>query len=194
MPKVSTYPILLDSVKQISISDFKIEPGKVRAGVLRFLRSGEEVGSIGYTTYLNDIYPYLNLSYNVNGESVNYNISIEEKPSNLGFGSVYYFMCPLTHKPCRKLYLVGSKFLHRTAYKGCCYDSQIESKHYRELKYTFGSLFEKDKAYEQIYSKYFKRYYKEKPTKRYLKLLRIIEAGDQVNSRSFYSLFSKFTN
>ena len=194
MPKVSTDPILLDCVKQISISDLQIEPGKKKAGVLRFLRSGVEVGSLGYTTYLNDIYPYLNLSYKVNGESINYNVSIKEKPSNLGSGTVYYFMCPLTLKPCRKLYLVGSKFLHRTAYKGCCYDSQIESKHYRELKYTFGSLFEKDKAYEQIYSKYFKRYYKEKPTKRYLKLLRIIEAGDQVNSRSFYSLFSKFTN
>lgn len=194
MPKVSTDPILLDSVKQISISDLQIEPGKDRAGVLRFLRSGVEVGSIGYTTYLNDIYPYLNLSYKVNGESINYNVSIKEKPSNLGFGTVYYFMCPFTHKPCRKLYLVGSKFLHRTAHKGCYYDSQVESKHYRELKYTFGSLFEKDKAYEQIYSKYFKRYYKEKPTKRYLKLLKIIEAGDQVNNSSFYSLFSKFTS
>jgi hypothetical protein len=193
MPKISTHPPILDSVKQIKISDFEMKRGIKTSGVLKFISSGEVVGSIGYTLYLNIEYPYLNLFYNVDGESINYNVSISEKPSNLGIGRIYYFLCPYTQKPCRKLYLVGKKFLHRTANKRCCYASQIESKFAREIKYTFGGLFETDKAYEQIYSKHFKKYYKEKPTKRYLKLLKIIDKANRIDRSLFHSLLRNVT-
>ena len=39
-------------------------------------------------------------------------------PSNLEEGIVWYFLCPETGKRCGKLYLQGTRFLHREAAKG----------------------------------------------------------------------------
>lgn len=39
------------------------------------------------------------------------------KPSNLGIGQVPYFVCPYMHNLCRKLYLVDSSLLSRSAFR-----------------------------------------------------------------------------
>jgi len=56
------------------------------------------------------------------------------------------------------------------------YESQTHSKEWRNLDNTFGKMFKVEEAYEIIHSKHFKKYYAGNPTKRYLKLMRIIDA------------------
>ena len=47
---------------------------------------------------------------------------------------------------------------------------------------VFGSYFESDKCYDEIYSKHFKKHYNGKPTKRYLKLMRKINSVERISS------------
>jgi hypothetical protein len=91
-------------------------------------------------------------------------------PANIGKGIVWYFLCPNTGKRCRKLYMVDTYFLHREAFKGAMYEKQTHSKYVRGQLRLFEKLFNKENAWEQVYSKYFKKHYKGKPTKRYLKI------------------------
>jgi hypothetical protein len=50
MPKISTFPILLDEVKQISLTKLKqfgyFEPESFKSGLLIWSIRGEEIGSI----------------------------------------------------------------------------------------------------------------------------------------------------
>jgi len=59
---------------------------------------------------------------------------------------------------------------------------------YRTLGKQFGLLFGIDKVYEEIYSKHFKKQYNGKPTKRYLKLLKQVEAYEE-NSDNYLQLY-----
>ena len=106
---------------------------------------------------------------------INYLIQLVSIPSNLGKGVVWYFVCSRTGKRCRKLHLVDTYFYHRSAFRGCFYEKQIQCHGYRNLDKQFGLLFGIDKIYEKIYSKHFKKQYNRKPTKHYMKLLKQIE-------------------
>jgi len=46
------------------------------------------------------------------------------------------------------------------------YESQIQSKKYRQLDKTLGAYFRTDDLYSQLYQKHFKKTYAGKPTKR----------------------------
>ncbi|MCK8493572.1 hypothetical protein M0L20_17025 [Spirosoma sp. RP8] len=59
-------------------------------------------------------------------------------PSNLGKGKVFYFVCPVTAKRCRKLYLVDGWFVFRYALEDTYYEKQLWSKRYRDLDNTMG--------------------------------------------------------
>lgn len=43
-------------------------------------------------------------------------VSLRQKPSNLGIGSVAYFVCPYTGKPCRTLYTDGNVLTSRRSF------------------------------------------------------------------------------
>ena len=45
----------------------------------------------------------------------------------------------------------------------------------------FGSYFDKEKIFEELYGKHFKKFYKGKPTKRYVKLMQQLKKIDNVN-------------
>ncbi|MCP4442054.1 MAG: hypothetical protein GY810_24355, partial [Aureispira sp.] len=49
--------------------------------------------------------------------------------------------------------------------------------------------FTSEKAYEEIYSKHFKKYYNGKPTKRYKRLLQKIEDAEKVDMRALERMF-----
>jgi len=99
-------------------------------------------------------------------------------------GVVWYFICPLTKKRCRKLYLVNGRYIHSSKIK----------RFYRIMKPMWFTerpinkiLVLKQKqinAEKLIDQKYFKKHYAGKPTKRYLKCLKQIELGD------YHSMFS----
>ena len=63
-----------------------------------------------------------------------------------------------------------------------------DSKSWRQMDKVYGSYFELDRLYEQLYSKHFKTHYNSKPTKRYLKLIQQINKVEQINPDRFEKL------
>ncbi len=124
----------IDYCKRIKISDLKrlnyLIPGKVRYGYL-------EWGSKSSVSVVVDMVSFqLTLEYRCNGEPVKYNVAIEERTSNLGFGKVYYFKWETASGLifyCRKLYLCGKYFVPRVLMPNVMYSSQIESKMFRDI-------------------------------------------------------------
>jgi hypothetical protein len=69
--------------------------------------------------------------------------------------------------------------LHRKAFKDCFYKKQTYSHKNRQLNKSFEAFFGADKAYEQIYSKHFKKFYAGKPTKQCLRLYKQIQPANK---------------
>jgi hypothetical protein len=180
MPKPYTSPILYDDLQAVSISFLRkhgyLKPNQWKTGTMTwYFGEGENkrvTGSITIATNTNMYNPYFELDYKCNGTPINYRVDLVSVPSNLGKGEVWYFMCPLTNKRCRKLYLVDTYFYHRLAYTGCMYDKQTKSHKWREYQKMFDCVFGREDIAQQLYSKHFKTYYAGKPTKRYLRLMK----------------------
>jgi hypothetical protein len=175
MPKPQTFPILYDNLQTISISFLTkhgyLRPNQWQSGTVSWSRNGNEIGDISITV---DTFPEnlcLELRYTCNGSLINYKVELIPTISNLGKGVVWVFLCPRTHKRCRKLYLIDTLFLHRTAYSGCMYKVQTESKYNRQVIRKCKPYW-KGEDYDQLQAKHFKRFYNGKPTKRYLRLLK----------------------
>lgn len=184
MPKPYTLPTLYNEVLQFKLCNIKRDgffaPNIHKSGVTTWTnRDGDKLGSISFIVNTLAVQPYIELDYKHRDTPRKYKIFLVSVPSNLGKGKVWYFICPQTNKRCRKLYCIGGYFLHREAFNGCMYDSQIVSKHYRALDKTLGAYYRSDGIYEQLSKKYFKKNYAGKPTKKYLKLKRQLEQIDR---------------
>ena len=166
-----TYPTLFDEVLTISITKLKewnyFEPG-YRSGVINWSINGNKTASINIALSITDVNPFVELNYSANGKPINYKIELTTLPSNLGCGKIWYFVCPHTGKRARKLYNIGGKFLHRTAFIGCMYEIQTLSKKSRQNKKAMDGFFIGDK----IPTRYFRPYYKGKPTRTLKRILR----------------------
>lgn len=184
MPKFPTFPTLYDECKTISITDLKrweyLKPNQWKSGILTWSRNGNKTGSISIAVHTYSETPVVELEYNYNDEPRKYKIDLVSIPSNLGKGEIWYFVCPHTYKLCRKLYSISGYFYHRTAFRGIMYESQIQSKKYRNLDKTLGAYFRLDDLYQQLYKKHFKKTYAGKPTKRYLKLMKQITQAEGI--------------
>ena len=186
MSKFPTFPTLYDGCNKLTISFLKsrnyLTLGTFKGGtVIWSSGKGEykkEAGSISIKVCTYSESPYIELDYKCNGELINYRVKLVSIPSNLGKGVVWFFVCPQTGKRCRKLYLISNYFFHRTAFRGCMYEKQTQSKKYKLLGKLFGNDFAIDRVYEQINSKHFKKQYNGKPTKRYLRLQKIINKSE----------------
>jgi hypothetical protein len=150
------------------------------SGTLTWSSRGEKTGSISIRSASMDELPYIVLDYNFRDQPRNYKVQLVSSPSNLGKGKTWYFLCPVTEKRCRILYSIDGHFLHREAFKGCYYESQIQSKKWREMDKLYGESFKLDSLNEQLYQKYFKKTYAGKPTKRYLRLINRIEGAESI--------------
>jgi hypothetical protein len=184
MPKPHTFPTLFDEVKTISISFLTkhsyLKPNQLKAGSVHWSRNGENIGSISIkvcTYYENS---FIEFDYKCNQQPVKYTVQLVSALSNLGKGFVWFFICPRTGKRCRKLYLADTYFYHRSAFRGCMYEKQTQSKKSRYLNKTLGAYFETDQLYEQVYKKNFKKQYAGKPTKKYLKLTQQIQKAESI--------------
>ena len=184
MPKPHTFPTLYNDVLQISITKLKeweyLKSDQLISGTITWSRNDNKRGSISITVNTKSEKPYIELDYKSNDEPRNYKVQLVSLPSNLGKGIVWYFLCPETNKRCRKLYSIEGYFLHREAFKGCMYGSQIQSKKYRVLDKTLGAYFRTDELYSQLYKKHFKKFYAGKPTKRYLKIMEQIQKAEKI--------------
>lgn len=184
MAKFPTFPTLYDSCKTVSIAFLNkhgyLKPNQFQSGTITWSQNGNKTGSISIRVNTLPGMPYLELDYKANETPVNYRVHLVSVPSNLGKGVVWFFLCPRSGKRCRKLYLVDTYFYHRSAFRGCMYDIQTQSKKSRNLQKFFGKAFGSEKAYDQIYKKHFKKYYNGKPTKRFLKLMKVIQASESI--------------
>lgn len=175
-------PVIYDSLKMVTISFLKsrnyLEPDSFKGGNIQWSRNGQPDGNIDIKVNTVEERPYLELDYKANGTPINYRVQLVTIPSNLGFGQIWYFLCPVTGKRCRKLYLATNYFYHRTACRGM-YDTQVQSKKSRDFYKVFG-YFRNDQLYKQLHKKNFKRTYAGRPTRSYLNLTRKIEKAENV--------------
>ena len=184
MPKFPTFPTLYDEVLQISITKLKewsyLNPEQIKSGTITWSRNGRQTGSISIKVNTHSEQPYIELDYKYRDEPRNYKVRLVSIPSNLGKGLIWYFLCPQTKKRCRKLYSIGGYFLHREAFNGCMYETQTQSKKYRQLDKILGAYFKSDNLYSELYKKNFKKTYAGKPTKRYLRIMEQIQKAESV--------------
>ena len=189
MPKPYTFPTLYNEALQLSISKLKgwgyLAPGQIKSGTINWSRNGNRTGSISITANTRSEQPYIELDYKYKDEPRKYKVYLTSTRSNLDLGEIWYFVCPQTKKRCRKLYSVGGYFLHREAFPGCLYETQTQSKKYRNLKNTFGTYLEYDEIYSELYKKHFKKQYAGKPTKRYLRILEKIQEIESIPPDKF---------
>lgn len=193
MPKPSTYPTLFDECLQVSISFLTrhgyLKPNQWQSGTIAWSRNGNKTASIAIRVSTQSDSPYLELDYKNNGTPINYRVQLASAPSNLGKGFVWYFICPRTGKRCRKLYLADTYFYHRSAFMGCMYEKQTQSKRSRRLHKLLGACFRTDELFEQLNKKHFKKQYAGKPTKKYLKLIRQIEHAEGIPAHEIEMAF-----
>lgn len=184
MPKPHTFPTLYNEALQISISKLKeweyLNPEQIKSGTITWSRNGSQTSSISIKVNTHSEQPYIELDYKYRDEPRNYKVRLVSLPSNLGKGLIWYFLCPHTNKRCRKLYSIGGYFLHREAFNGCMYETQTQSKKYRQLDKTLGAYFKSDNLYSELYEKNFKKTYAGKPTKRYLRIMEQIQKAESV--------------
>jgi hypothetical protein len=184
MPKPPTFPTLYNEALQIHISKLKewgyLNPVQIKSGTLNWSRNGNPTGRISIQVNTHSEQPYIDLDYNYKGQPRNYKVQLTSTPSNLNKGKIWYFICPQTNKRCRKLYSIGGYFLHREAFTGCMYETQTQSKKYRQLDKTLGAYFKSDNLYSELYKKHFKKTYAGKPTKRYLRILEQIQKAESI--------------
>jgi len=197
MAKFPTFPILYDSVLKLSMSKLVgwgyLKPENRISTNMVWSSQGEKRGEISLFVDTNKGNPYIELDYKYKDQPRRYRISIVSIDSNLGKGLIYYFVCPQTNRRCRTLYSISGYFYHRTAFNGCMYECQTQSKKYRSLTTQFGFMFDEDRICEQLYKKNFKKTYAGKPTKKYLKLSNQLERIDRSykNHHEFERLMCK---
>lgn len=68
---------------------------------------------------------YIRLIYQIAGSPQDYKVGLQALPSNLGAGTVLYFVCPASGRRCRALYLApgSTQFISRDAYSPPLYYS-----------------------------------------------------------------------
>lgn len=191
MARYSSYPTLYDEVRTVSITKLKeweyLEPNQNKNGSIKWSRNGNTTGSI--SVEVNTIEMYVRLFYTYrDDEKINYKIGLEKVPSNLGRGYLWYFICPHTNKRCRKLYLIGSKFLHREAFKGCMYECQTKSTYTRQLHKYFTNYLKIDEMEKEIYSKHYKSTYNGKLTKHQKKYWNLMQ---RIGGFNFNEMFKR---
>jgi hypothetical protein len=186
MPKPHTFPTLYNEVKTVSISflikNNYLKPNQWQSGTITWSSNGNKTGSISIQVNTQSESPYLLLDYKYNEAPISYTVQLVSALSNLGKGVVWFFICPLTGKRCRKLYLAETYFYHRSAFRGCMYEKQTQSKKSRYLDKTLGLYFQTDQLYKQLYKKHFKKQYSGKPTKKYLKLTQQIKRAESITA------------
>lgn len=185
MGRWSNSPYEVESLKRITINDLKklgyLKPNVfLNQNVFWTDQYGERTSSITVIIETTEREGIITFDYKWQESHINYRVRLITRPSNLGDGLLWFFVCPNTQKVCRKLHLNRGYFLHRTAFRGLYYEKQLESKRWREWGKVFSS-FQDEKIYEEMYKKHFKKYYKGRPTKKYLQLMKRLNTKKALN-------------
>lgn len=191
MGRWGNYPTTVNDLRSFDISFLRkheyIKPDQFKTGSIIWTSGNGTKNSISIKTVIGDTNGVLTVDYTFrNTEKINYDIELITRPSNLGTGLLWFFVCPHTGVICRKLHFISGYFLHRTAGSNLMYESQIKSKKWREWDKTFG-LYYRDDYNNEVNKKYYKCFYKGKITKRYKKYLRLQRKLDTFDKKLFKS-------
>lgn len=124
---------MINDYLALSVTDCKrlgyFKPHAKTSGTVNFTRGGSCIASIGFATDTTQTVPVALFSYTYNGTPVDYFLTLRFTPSHLNNGTGYYlFVCPVTGRSCRKLYLIGGRFVSRFALGKTLYESQTKSR------------------------------------------------------------------
>lgn len=131
------------------------------------------------TTYLTDEIE-INLKYSHNDKPMNYMVYVSKVKSNLGFGYNHFFICPQTGNNCKTLICAyGSDvFKCRKAYNNrIYYKNQLASK----LNRNNTRYFNLDAKINSLYDLRNTKLYKGKPTKRHMRLCKLIDTRHKID-------------
>lgn len=136
-------------------------PNSTVEGVISWNVGGEEIAAVRFQTDTTN--NRCAIAYRkADGEDVTQKVWLRWRASNLNRGGYYYFVCPVTGRSCRKLYLVGGRFVSRFAFKAL-YEQQTKSRARRDNP-LFGFL-DAEAQLEQLERQRYRRMtYRGKPT------------------------------
>lgn len=119
----------IDDYLCLSIADCKklgyLAPNDVNTGIIEWKRNNRPILSVQFVADTNRALCYI-IFKTQRGQEIRQKIMLRWCNSNLNRGGYYYFICPITEKACRKLYLVNGGFISREAFKPL-YEKQIQS-------------------------------------------------------------------
>lgn len=185
MAKWPTSPILLEECCSFTISDlirlgYLDTDSSVDSGTLSCTRGYNVYSQANISVNIQADKPFISIEYWIGAKRIKYNVGLFSKTSNIGRGVVWFFICPVTGKRCRKLYLINNYFVHRAAFSGCIYTNQS----YSHTRRRYYGQMEKLRRIEKITScmnkPYFKHEYKGKTTKRFLKIRRLLTVEQEL--------------
>lgn len=143
----------------LTVTDCKrlgfLRPNETKTGSIVWRRDGGVIASVGFATKTTGV-PLARFSYEANGTPQNYDVALRWKRSNLNPATehgYYYFVCPVTGALCRKLYLVGGRFVSRHAFRAL-YEQQTFSKSRRRNLAPYRDLLAVD---ELVYNQRYRR-------------------------------------
>jgi hypothetical protein len=194
MPRYANYPTTVEDSLTFRLKSLTennntyLTSYGTRKGVTSWSRNGIVDSKIDIKVTHSEYNTYIILNYKYNGEPINYRVNLISKPSNLGKGKIWFFICPRTGKYCRKLHLQRGYFLHREAFKNLMYANQIISKNNRAMHSIFDKAYLKDEVYKELYSKHFRTHYNGKETKRYKRIMDKINISESYSRNTLESL------
>jgi hypothetical protein len=165
MPKQKRNPIIINDLIYVNASSIIKKAKEDDTMTLRWYSNNEEIASMR-CQIIGEYNPHKAcfIFHSKAGQQC-IEVKITTTTSNLGIGTVPFFVCPITRTRCRKLYLIAGRLASRLAIKGALYESQVWSKKYRELNDTYGAAFLLDELYDQVFVPYFKPTYRDSPTR-----------------------------
>jgi hypothetical protein len=177
MPKRRSFPDVLDEVRQIDIAWLRSRNYLTQGCRVKGHRLSWKNGS-SVSINLDVAARFVEITDTSTGSERTSRIRLESRRSNLGRGTTWYFVCPVTSRLCRKLYGIGGYFYSRHAFPGAMYRSQVEPKGDRRLRRYIslnGTTKHPRAEWDPFDRNRFRKYYAGKPTKLYLKYLERVE-------------------
>ena len=143
-------------------------PNATAEGVITWAQGSDVIASVRFTT--DTVNHRCTIAYRTaDGEQVTQTVQLRWRSSNLDKGvtwekgrGFYYFVCPVTGRSCRNLYLVNGRFVSRFAFKAL-YETQAES-HSQRHNPLFKTLDAWDRLEKLERQKYRRYTYRGKPT------------------------------
>ncbi|MBK8842384.1 MAG: hypothetical protein IPO33_05875 [Saprospiraceae bacterium] len=124
--------MIFENTLQLSLSKLKewgfLKKGIVKSSILTWRLNEEITGSIKLRADNLSNNCHIEMEYKIDSIDRKQTVFIVLKESNLKKGQIMYFKCSISGKLCRKLYLINGYFVHREAFFGCMYESQIKVK------------------------------------------------------------------